>query len=457
VFKICYNLLRLLAFPFLNGPLLLISSKALARVRFERGEDLQKSFSHAFKSFHKDGEKADFAFEVSSEGELEQVKPLIEFVLNKGLKVELIYCSDSVDHKCLQLFEKYSQQVRLLRLPILSYSSFSDNCPYKWLSAPKLFLCRYDFFPELIFYGQRNDIEFILLWGTLKNFPTKWPMDIYQKYVYHQFDKIVTATNVDQKRFQDILKIPNTLTNVYDFRPWQIIKRLEVGEKTLKEKLSKHSDILHSQLINFFNQFPIQKKIIFGSFWDNEVQVFNNNDYSELLEQGYLVVIVCHKLAPTYLKDVAQKIQDLSSQPVYSINTDSSFEDVTLQLQAYRSRPGVIMLNLKGILCELYSHFGHAFVGGGHGVSVHSLLEPFLAGTNVYCGPRVHRSTEYDLIVESCSERLHVIESLSQFFPLISGQRNLEYEVQNKKLQGLKSYYLEHFHKVLRWLEIAND
>jgi hypothetical protein len=57
-----------------------------------------------------------------------------------------------------------------------------------------------------------------------------------------------------------------------------------------------------------------------------------------------------------------------------------------------------ILLNKKGILCELYADFGKAYVGGGFGVSVHSLLEPLVAGCeHLSCGPVNHRSTEFDL------------------------------------------------------------
>lgn len=460
MFKFFYNLTRLLSLPFLSWLLPLLNAKAMQRFRFEKYRDLKNSFFFsAFQSFKKSGMIADFAFEVSSEGELEQVKPLMEFALREGKKVELIYCSESVDHKCIQLFKEYPKQLRLLRLPLLSYNPLSENCPYRWLSAPKLFLCRYDFFPELIFYGQLVEVEFILLWGTLKSFPLKgpwqWPMRAYQKYVYTQFDKIVTATKLDHKRFQNDLNIPASKLSIYDFRPWQIIKRLQLADDTLKTKLSLQSGDLYTGLMSVLNEFPKEKKIIFGSFWDREVAVFKASEYEKLLADGYLIVVVCHKLTPGHLREVKHQIESASSQPVYSIDSMSSSQEVITQFQSLRNHPGVIMLNLKGILCELYSYFGHAFVGGGHGVSVHSLLEPFLAGANVYCGPKVHRSTEYDLIRDCCPESLHMVEDLSQFFTLISDKRNLEYK-SSDEVNELRDYYLEHFHKTLNWLGMIN-
>jgi 3-deoxy-D-manno-octulosonic-acid transferase len=73
------------------------------------------------------------------------------------------------------------------------------------------------------------------------------------------------------------------------------------------------------------------------------------------------------------------------------------------------SRPQVVVLNLKGVLCELYSVMGHAYVGGGFERSVHSVLEPFVAGCKILCGPKVHRSTEVEAIQSVAPLALTVI------------------------------------------------
>ena len=439
MFRYFYNLNRLFFYPLLVWVLPRFSRKVRSRVAFEHEK------SQAFKSFKEDGIIANFAFEVSSEGELEQIRPLIDSALSAGKRVELIYCSDSVDHKCQKLYADFPEQLRLLRLPLLRYNPFSRQSPQRWLTAPKFFLCRYDFFPELIFYGQRSDVEFILLWGTLKNFPRKWPMNSYQKYVYQSFDKIVAATKLDQDQFKKLLGISSARLNEYDFRPWQIVKRLESTTATVASKLPASNDF-----VTFLDHYPPAKRIIFGSFWDNEVDVFKSKDFASLIAQKHLVVVVCHKLEKEYLKMIKYNIEKDSQLPVYTINEDSSELEVQGELQALLDQPGVLMLNIKGVLCELYSFFGQAFVGGGHGVSVHSLLEPFLAGAVVYCGPKVHRSTEFDLIRERSPDRLHIVKQLPQFFSLISSFQTLEYT----EIQGLKDYYQNQYPKLIDWLGI---
>jgi hypothetical protein len=85
--------------------------------------------------------RANFAFEVSSEGELEQVNPLLNYLLDSGETVELVFCSESVEHRCKELKEKYPNQLRIFRYPILTFRPFSKTKNInKWLTAKTLFL-----------------------------------------------------------------------------------------------------------------------------------------------------------------------------------------------------------------------------------------------------------------------------------------------------------------------------
>ena len=65
-------------------------------------------------SFLKTGRKADIAFEVSSEGELEQIRPVLLQALDEKLNVELVYSSESVEKKCVSLASRYKENLRKL-------------------------------------------------------------------------------------------------------------------------------------------------------------------------------------------------------------------------------------------------------------------------------------------------------------------------------------------------------
>jgi 3-deoxy-D-manno-octulosonic-acid transferase len=68
------------------------------------------------------------------------------------------------------------------------------------------------------------------------------------------------------------------------------------------------------------------------------------------------------------------------------------------------------------MLCELYQYFDCAYIGGGYEKSIHSVLEPFLMGAKVLCGPKIHRSTEYDYIHEVAPDEIVVLNNPNLFY-----------------------------------------
>lgn len=440
MFKTIYIVVRILYYPFFNWFMGLFSQKIKKRILFEKENDFPQ-----YRSFKKDNRVADLAFEISSEGELEQIRPLIQEAISKSLKVELIYCSESVDHKCQQIYNESNNLVRLFRLPLLTYCPFiTQRAPDQWLTAKKFFLCRYDFFPELLLYGRKNDVEFILLWATLKNTSTSWIHKQYRKFVFGSFNKIVAATKFDQDQIIERFHLPKDQVECYDFRPWQILNRQNNALKTLNENFP-----FFEKFNSFIQKFSKEKRIIFGSFWDNELMAFGEKA-KDLISSGYLISIVCHKLDDQNIEKISKELEFTYKLKTYSVNSDIVHEEVSSLYKDFEDQPGVLLINLKGVLCELYTLFGTSFVGGGHTVSVHSLMEPFLANNIVFCGPKVHRSTEYDLILESHPDRVHIVEKLFELFPLITQYESLKYS----NIDNFSSYYQNHFDHLLNWLEI---
>jgi 3-deoxy-D-manno-octulosonic-acid transferase len=94
---------------------------------------------------------------------------------------------------------------------------------------------------------------------------------------------------------------------------------------------------------------------------------------------------------------------------LYFIKPETTQTQMIKILTDYKNHPAPIVILIKGILCELYAEFPMAFVGGGFGKSVHSLLEPYLSNSMVFCGPKVHRSTEADVIDQNDKNRLLIL------------------------------------------------
>ena len=83
--------------------------------------------------------------------------------------------------------------------------------------------------------------------------------------------------------------------------------------------------------------------------------------------------------------------------------------------------PLITLVAIKGMLCEFFTQFSVSYIGGGHGRSIHSELEPYMAGCNIICGPKVHRSTEYDYVKAMDRKRIEVARTSQDFFQALAG------------------------------------
>jgi 3-deoxy-D-manno-octulosonic-acid transferase len=73
----------------------------------------------------------------------------------------------------------------------------------------------------------------------------------------------------------------------------------------------------------------------------------------------------------------------------------------------------VLLVNRSGILADLYRTGQVAYVGGGFGKGVHSVLEPMASGLPVICGPRI--SVSHEARVASQEEILAVVKNRNLF------------------------------------------
>ncbi len=422
-----YLFFRIFIYPFLRYLLPLYNKKVAARVEFElRNLEELKPFK-----------KADYGFEISSQGELEQIKPLLNDFLEKGALVELIFCSESVEKECIELKQKYPHTLALLRMPIITFHpGMSKTNPRKWLTCSEFFLCRYDFFPSLIKYGRSCD-GFYLLAGTTKNFEIKNRLtQKYLKSCYCSFSKIITSYQGDKKRFCTLFSIPEKNLYTYDFRIERVLSRQSKAQETVATKMKASFELIKNE---------DRKRFLFGSYWASEFLLFNT---LSSVESDCDYFLVPHKLTADELGAIEQSFERLGHR-CYVIDESLSTDEIQHIIKSKDGLPCFYIFNFRGILCELYTFFSHVYIGGGFGQSVHSLMEPFLAGSMLYCGDRVERSTEYDFIKADYPESVKIFTETKDV--VVEMNKDVLKEENTTALKNIQPS----FKHVVEWLKIV--
>jgi 3-deoxy-D-manno-octulosonic-acid transferase len=357
--------LWLVYFPILTllKGLLFFVPKVRSRMEFEKKNKTEEGC----RSFKKDGLKADLCFEFSSEGEFQQVASLIDDAILQEKRLELVFFSPSVEKTIVDLHRRHPKLIRYLRYPILGLS-FSS-----WITSSTLVLVRYDLFPEFLIWSFKAGRKLKLVWVTFKKERAKGKsISAFKMAFFLRSDFTIFATEQDYILGQEL----GMTGTIYDFRMEQIKRRMEKRE----EKFAKFFP-QYQGLKKVIDRYPRQKRLIMGNAWPQDLFLLKD------LPADVLLVIVPHQLRPEILEEMRLKLIELGR----SIEVIS---DMTIEAPT----GSTVLVNKKGILCELYSDFSMAYVGGGFGVSVHSILEPLVAGSeHLSCGPVNHRSTEYDI------------------------------------------------------------
>lgn len=362
-----------------------------------------------YRSFKLDGVVADRTYQVSSEGEWEQAWPFVLADLSDRLRVELITTSPSLERRVqLAMAGLDRQSIRFLRLPLLSYFPWAvfgrQNIDY-WCSAQELVLCRYDFYPELMLRGAKMK-SFVLLSASLKSkasilkaygtLPFYWLQGQYRL-----FSKILMASLKEKSRFSH-LSLEKPLWS-YEARGLQIALRLKNARHTFEQRQL-------TSFVSALESFPRQQRLIMGSAWSQDLELLRS--LSKTQRKKLAIVVAPHSLKTDHINRLQKEMGPEFEH--FLFDGQQSQEQIEQALQQSK----LVWVTMPGLLLELYTLFETAFVGGGFGRSVHSVLEPHLAGCRVLCGPKIHRSTEVEKIQQEKPDELFIVQSEAEFAQL---------------------------------------
>ena len=186
--KICTVLVKIMS--FLNSG---YSSRVNERYSFEIKNQTEKEISKNVRH----------AFHVSSEGELSQIYPLLEEVVNRR-QVLLIFTSPSLENRVQYIKKQLGPNLFIRRISFFTNSdllSLRDQ-------LESLSLCRYDFLPELMLLGLRSK-KFYVLNATSVKWRSAWSArKLFVRAFYEQFDLITTSNTKDFNAFGNIFNGP---------------------------------------------------------------------------------------------------------------------------------------------------------------------------------------------------------------------------------------------------------
>jgi len=363
---ILYNLLRLLLKPIQY--LFFFNPKYQERLKLELRY-----------SFYQNQSNYDYTFEISSVGELEQVHDLIVHYLNKQKKVHLIFFSPSVESNCSKLKLEF-KNLDLSCYPILSYRPFHFKIKTRYL-----LMVRYDFYPEII--ANLKKTKGVLFSATHKSLKSTSLKRSYYLWAIKKFSLIFTPNNFEkgqlEKDFESIIRVA-------DLRKNRILHRQKESYESI-HKIWPAFDLFRNYL-----EKSRMNKIIFGSYWPEDYSVLSQFDWNE---SKAIVAVFPHNLGQS----------GLDQKEAFLITEKTSRAELEEMINEHRQKGGIWLFEIKGILCEMYSYFDSAYIGGGFGDSIHSLMEPHLASCFVYSGPNNKRSTEKDDIINQHQDAYSVL------------------------------------------------
>lgn len=381
----------------------------------------------------------DAIFHVSSEGELEQVLPWVECKIYRKEKVLVLFTSPSLINRATQLNDP-SRGLSFAALGLLCFSPWSKKNVLSLKVPPEFFMVRYDFFPELIFIANKvvkKSGKSTLLAATLKgkrHFLENKFFRLILKSTYRAFKTIYTSTERDKVDLLKLMEGEDITIDSLDFRHGQILKRQSLKTNLFDQEIFRNFEI-------FIEEYPWNNRLIFGNLWSNELLLFSEKFLRFIKDENLFVFLAPHKLKGDDWGEITSFLKNFERVGIETAiwKKDSLWKDL--------KDSQVILCQIPGLLCELYPYFAHCFVGGGHGRSVHSLLEPYWGGGHVYFGPKTHRSTEFDFVWDESPKQVHVVRELDKFYDKL--KRNINVPVDRNLREQLAKKLLAKQERVL--------
>ena len=345
-------------------------------------------------------------FHASSLGEFEQAKPIIEILAEKGFRIIVSFFSPSgFEHS-----QGYSHADAITYIPIDSEKNAREFI--RIVNPSVAVMMRYDLWMNHLLSAKRAGAKIVIADAT---FPVKIlrqpvPLRRFFQKLYGLTDYILTTNDEHKKLFDAFLGEEKTVS-VGDTRFDRVY------EKSLRNDILKKLPLAIDR--------SGKTVMILGSTWPEDMDVLHDG-LTKISESNpkLLVIVVPHEPSP---EEVSRLTGRFPNAKVLS-SLDGHKEDISF-----------LIIDSVGLLTQLYLIGDIAYVGGGFGAGVHSVLEPAVYGIPIITGPRIERSDEAVQLMHDGA--LTFVSDAEQAYAAIS--RAVNNEPERKKAGAIAKAFVE--------------
>ena len=314
---------------------------------------------------------------VSSMGEYEQARPVIDLLLSRvpdSIVILTVFSPSAFDH--LQIDDP---RILLFYLPM---DTWNNARRFINLVEPNVaIVVRHDIWPNFQWRMQKSGIPSLLIDASVSD-KRYWVYRAFQwpiRTVMSTFSRILTVSANSAERFA--MLYPDT-------------SRIEVfGDTRYDRVVDRTLDMSKIQWLLDKDLFIREKTLVLGSTWPSgEKYWLPVIRQSMKSDPQFRVILAPHEVGADHIRQISEELVALEIPFVL-------FSELTANSDVNDFR--VLVVDKIGVLANLYTCGLLAYVGGGFGPGVHNVLEPAAHGCAVLFGPRHDVSVEPQELIDA--------------------------------------------------------
>lgn len=340
-------------------------------------------------------------FHVSSLGEFEQARPLIEKLKNETNTIVVSFFSPS----------GYEIRKNFPLADVVCYLPFDsrENAAFflQKIKPDIIYWVKYDFWYYFLDSIKEKQIPIYLICA---NFRKNQPFFQWYGTLHRAMLRCFSTIFVQNEKSRLLL---NSIANPAIVAPDTRFDRVVAIAATA----AKNSVI---------EKFLADKKgFIIGSSWESDILHFSDKKITEKILQTHKIIIAPH---------------NVNEASIAFIRKQFAAQQVTTYSQPEEDA-SVMIIDTIGLLASIYRYAHIAYVGGGFGVSVHNILEAAVYGIPVIFGPHYQKAQEaIDLIAEHACFVVNNTSDLLKVWQLLTDKNN--YKIACEKNSAYIAQYI---------------